>query len=119
MTAQTKTQALIAAAALLTATQEPFKIGDVVVWKDGMQTKSIPDAGQPAVVTQVHATPIRNVSGDVSGTPYFAEPLNIALATFDNDGNGDVLEFQHDSRRFRLATQEDIDAWEKQQAEAE
>lgn len=119
MTAQTNTKALIAAAALLTTQQDAFKVGDVVVWKDGMQTKNMPAVGQPAVVTQIHATPIRDLSADVSGTPYFAEPLDIALATFDNEGNGDILEFQHDSRRFRLATQEDIDDWEKKQAEAE
>lgn len=117
MTAQTKTQTLIAAAALLTAQQDAFKVGDVVVWKDGMSNKRRPAVGQPVAITQAHETPVRPILEEVNGTPYFNEPLDIAVAMFDEDG--DLLEFHQDSRRFRIATQEDIDAWEKQQAEAE
>lgn len=117
MTAQTKTQALIAAAAVLTAQQDAFKVGDVVVLKqDGFDNKRQPEVGQPVVVTKVYETAI--FCDKDTGTPYFNEPLDfVFLTTAASDGS--YIEFHGDSRRFRIATQEDIDAWEKQQAEAE
>lgn len=115
MTAQTKTSALIAAAALLTEQQDAFKVGDVVVWKDGLQNKRVPEYGQPVVVTRAYEAPI--VADRDSGSPYFNEPMDVALFTVDEDG--DAIEMHSDSRRFRIATKEDIDAWDKKQAEAE
>lgn len=109
---QTATQRLIATAALLTAAQEPFKAGDVIVWKSPeLSNKSIPAAGQPAVVTRTFATPV--VAAQSPATVYFNEPLDIAAITFaEDDDDSEALEYHYDSRRFRLATRAEIDAWD-------
>lgn len=114
-----KTSALIAAAAVLTAAQEPFKVGDIVVWKDStMANKAIPKVGQPAVVTRVIADPIVNTTEEAHGTAYYGERNDIALAVFchtTNGGDVGLLEFVHDSRRFRHAMPEEITAWDDKQ----
>lgn len=106
-------QTLISVAETLTAEQSPFKVGDVVVWKKDLAIKGLPTVGQPGVVTRVLEKPLINVCDEVNGTPYFGEPLDIAvsLPLKDTTGKVDVVEFMHDSRRFRLATAEELAAW--------
>lgn len=99
---------LIATAAMLTAPQDPFKAGDVIVWKsEKLMNKKSPSVLQPIVVTRVHDTPLVDRE-EGAGSPYFNEPLDIAALFMDADG--DLLELHYDSRRFRLATQEEINA---------
>ncbi len=105
----TKTQTLIAAAALF----QPLtlKQGDKLVWKDGMCNKRSPEIGQPMIVSQVYTTPRQ---GDPEpGSQYATEIIDFA-AVFIDDGDGDFMEYEYDSRRFRHATMEDLQAWDKE-----
>lgn len=107
----TQTKALIEVAALLTQTQPAFKVGDLVVWKSKpLATKSSPEVGQPAVVTEVLDHPLRSHDSNLIDGPYMMEPLDIRLGVFSDDG--DLIDYPHDSRRFRLATPEEINAWD-------
>lgn len=96
--------ALLAAA--LAPHKEPLQHGDRVVWKDGLKNKKYPDYGQVCIVTRSHSTPVTDSDKD-SGGCYFNEPLDIALGRLDSDG--ELVEYHFDSRRFRLATDEEIE----------
>ena len=74
-----------------------FKKGEVVKWKKGLKNRRLPEENQPAIVIEVLDEPIINSESN-SGTPYFREPLNIALGIIDRDG--DFLIFHYDKRRF-------------------
>ncbi|MBL7785117.1 MAG: hypothetical protein JNM36_04380 [Chitinophagales bacterium] len=79
--------------------QQDLKPGDIVVWKQGMKNKARPAEKEPAVVVEVLKEPIYDTESG-AGTPYFHEPLNIALGLIDDDG--DFLVFYYDSRRLEL-----------------
>ena len=70
------------------------------MWKDGCQNRKRPKAGEFAVVVNVLDNP---VFGDEksSGSPYFREPLDVALMLIDDDGDFTIYHF--DKRRFRHA----------------
>jgi hypothetical protein len=74
-----------------------FKKGELVKWKRGLKNRKFPEENQPAIVTELLDEPIINSESN-SGTPYFREPLNIALGIIDRDG--DFLIFHYDKRRF-------------------
>lgn len=74
---------------------QQLKVGDTVVWRDGLKSAKWPDYGQQCVVTQVLPAPLH--TGE-AGTPIIAEADDIALAFTLPDG--DLVEFLHDSRRF-------------------
>lgn len=77
--------------------QSPLAVGDIVVWKTGLKNKKFPAYGQPVVVTRrLSDALVANTTE--SGTPYFNEPLNIAIGFIDPDG--DFSEFHMDARRF-------------------
>lgn len=94
----TKTQKLTHLAAELLR-KETFKPGDLVVWKDGMRNKK-PAYGEVLVVTEVLDAPIQDSEAG-PGSPYFREPLDIKLASLDQDGY--FIEHHFDSRRLTLA----------------
>lgn len=85
---------------LLEEPERPFCPGDVVVWKEGCQNRKRPKAGEFAVVAHVLDHPVFG-SEDSSGSPYFREPLDIALMLLDDDG--DITIYHFDKRRFRHA----------------
>ncbi|GEM_PF-1251579 len=76
-----------------------FAIGDIVRWKPGLKNKKYPKEGQYAVVIEQLKDAIRQDQRD-SGTPYFREPLDLGLASLDEDG--DLVVFYYDKRRFEL-----------------
>jgi hypothetical protein len=81
----------------LTAPQEPFKPGDVIVYKPGLKNTKIPAYDQPVVVTRVLDEPIFDFEKD-SSSRYFQNPLDIVIGTVAMDN--DFCEFHADSRRF-------------------
>ncbi len=78
-------------------TMNNFSKGQLVKWKLGLKNRNLPLESQPAIVWEVLDKPIiqENVS---SGTPYFREPLDMALALLDK--YGDLVVFHYDSKRF-------------------
>lgn len=92
-----KKEILVALAASLTERQPPFKVGDLVTWKDGLRNKRLDGE---LVVTEVLEIPVFDPV-DNAGSPYFREPLNMKVAYLE--GDGDLVEGHVDSRRFRLA----------------
>lgn len=90
-------QRLIALAASLVEPHAPFKIGDVVTFKEGLRNRHTSNV---MVVTEVLATPVLDPTTH-AGSPYFREPLDLKVSYLDDDG--DLIEGYADSRRFRLA----------------
>lgn len=82
-----------------------FRVGDRVVWKDGLRNRLSPEYGEVVIITRSLAQPIADNERS-AGCGYFNEPLDIAIAKLDSDG--DLVEYHFDSRRFRLATEEEI-----------
>lgn len=74
-----------------------FKSGDLVIWKKGLKNRARPALGEPAIVVQTLETPLRDQAKE-SGTPYFNEPLDLALGLLDEDE--DFVIFYYDRRRF-------------------
>ena len=74
-----------------------FKKGELVKWKKGLKNRKFPEENQPAIVIELLDEPIVNSESN-SGTPYFREPLNIALGIIDRDG--DFLIYHYDKKRF-------------------
>lgn len=87
-------------ASTLIAHQEPLAVGDRVVWKDRLKNKTFPSYGQVCIVTRSLEKPVFDREKG-AGSCYFNEPLDIALARIDSDG--ELVEYHFDSRRFRLA----------------
>lgn len=78
--------------------QQPFKVGDVVVVKNGLNNKRLPDYGEPAVVTSLLPQHTYDDVQDTS-TPYYMEPLTMKIGVlFDGD---QFIEIAVDGRRFR------------------
>jgi hypothetical protein len=77
--------------------QHTLSKGQLVRWKPGLKNRRLPQKNQPAIVWEILAEPIIQTDKD-SGTPYFREPLDIALALLDEDG--DLVIFHYDSKRF-------------------
>jgi len=73
--------------------------GDIVRWKEGLRNKKRPAYDEFVVVLDVLSVPIISKSEGV----YFAEPLDCKLGYVD--GDGDLLTFFFDSRRFEKAVQ--------------
>ena len=78
---------------------DDFKVGDIVVWRNGLRNRNYPDYGVPAIVVEVLSTPLTDESVD-AGSQYFREPLNIRLGIINEDGN--FITYVYDSRRFEL-----------------
>jgi hypothetical protein len=75
---------------------DKFEKGQLVIWKKGLKNKRLPHEKQPAVVVEVLEKPL--YAEYESGTPYFQEPLDIALAMIGE--HDDFIIFYYDSRRF-------------------
>ncbi len=85
--------------------ETPLPVGARVVWKDGLKNRLSPEYGEVAIITRSLTQPIADNERS-AGSFYFNEPLDIAIAKLDRDG--DLVEHHFDSRRFRLATEEEI-----------
>lgn len=82
---------------------EPLRPGDKVVWKEGLRNRRWPAYGKPAIVVDVQDPPVFDAEKN-SASPYFREPLSIALGVFIEDGphRGDFVVWHVDGRRFQL-----------------
>lgn len=81
--------------------EDKIKVGDLVVWKDGLKNRKRPSYAEPAIVISVaddHDDALYD-PGNESGSPYFREPLTIQLGIIDSDGEMSMYYF--DKRRFR------------------
>lgn len=87
------------AMALISAGRETKpKVGDLVVLRDHVaKVYKWPKAGEKCIVTQVISPPWRH---GAFGTSQIAVTHDFAIAFVD--GDGDVVEFAHDSRNFRV-----------------
>jgi hypothetical protein len=74
-----------------------FKTGQLVKWKKGLRNKKSPGEGEPAIVMEVLPVPVCDQSNG-AGTAYFRENLDVILGVLD--GEGDLVSFHFDSRRF-------------------
>lgn len=79
--------------------------GDLVVWKTGLQNRTIPDGDDPMVVLRVLESPVFDEQSPV-GSPYFHEPLDVIVGYFANDGT--MVPAYVDGRRIRHATDEEL-----------
>jgi len=63
-----------------------------------MRVRLLPRYGEPAVVVATLEQPIFDKAAEDSGSPFFREPLDLALGVIDN--YNDFVIFYFDSRRF-------------------
>lgn len=77
--------------------QPAFTIGDIVMFKSGLENKRI--EGE-AIVTEILEPSVLTAS-EYPGSPYFREPLDMKVAYLTPDD--ELIEVHVDSRRFRLA----------------
>jgi hypothetical protein len=77
-----------------------FKVGDIVMWREGMKNRRV-TYGKPLLVVEVLDKPVfdKEKESAGAGSPYFREPLNIVLGELDE--NGDMNCYHHDSRRLQ------------------
>ncbi len=82
--------------------RDAFQPGDVVEWKPSLRNRRWPSYGKPAIVVATLPTPVFDTEGN-SGSPYFREPLDIALGVFIEDGEhrGDFLVWHVDGHRLQ------------------
>lgn len=91
------TQKLLSTTKRFQIEKHTFKEGDLVVWKQGLKHKQVPDYGVPAVVIKVLAEPILDNEAPLA-SPYYREELDVLLGILDDDD--DLLCFYYDSKRF-------------------
>jgi len=80
--------------------RQQFEPGQVVRWKDGLQNKTYPYFDSVAVVIEHRTDPIVNREHE-SGSQYFHEPLDLALAVLVGEEQQFAV-YWFDSRRFEL-----------------
>ena len=66
-------------------------MGNIIIWKDGMKNKRLPEYAQPCIVMRINNPPVYDTD--------IHEFLNIVLG-FITDG--DFLTFSYDSKRFKI-----------------
>ena len=74
-----------------------FKKGDIIVWKDGMKNKRLPEYGQPAIVIKKLDPPIKE-----EDDPTFMEELDITIGFMSEDD--EFFVFNYDSKRFKICS---------------
>ena len=77
-----------------------FKVGDPIVWKDGLSNCVRPFEGEVAIVLETLAEPVR--TSDL-GSPDAGACNDIVIGVLDDDGG--LLHYMMDSRRFQPAPQ--------------
>jgi len=75
-----------------------LKLGDIVVWKEGLTNRRFPRPGTVAIITRIFPHPIIDPKKKDAGSPYFREDLDLVLGVFDSDG--DFVEYHYDKGRF-------------------
>ena len=93
-----ETVARLKACAARLAKPNTFVKGQLVQWKKGLKNKRTPAYGDPVVVIETLAQPLFDQQANSAGSPYFREPLTLVAGELD--GEGDLLCFYYDGRRF-------------------
>lgn len=75
-----------------------FKVGELVVWKEGLKNKRVPKYGRPAVVLEIFEKPIIDEDAPLASR-YYREKLDIKLAFLDSEN--ELVTFHYDSCRFK------------------
>ena len=81
----------------------PFRAGDVVVWKQGLENKAVPFVGMPSVVVSVEDGAPLLCEGPSTDSPYFCEPLDLFVLTEVDEEAPRAVVVGVDSRRMALA----------------
>lgn len=81
-----------------------LKVGDIVVWKDGLRNRLHPAYGQPAIVSAILDPPLTDPEDD-SSTCFYRERLTVVLGVIVR---GSLVEYHFDGRRFRKASAKEI-----------
>jgi len=79
--------------------KDALKVGDIVSWKPGLTNRRYPREGQCGIVTRVFPVPVKDLSKDEAGSPYFNEDITVSVGLLDNDG--DFVEFSYDGQRLQ------------------
>lgn len=79
--------------------QQPFSVGDIVQWKEGLKNKIRPQYGEPCIVIEILNTPIFDNDAPIA-SPYFSERLDIKLGILGE--NAEFFTFHYDKNRFEL-----------------
>ncbi|MGX7002512.1 hypothetical protein [Caballeronia sp. KNU42] len=74
-----------------------FEPGQIVKWKDGLQSRTLPAIGEPAIVIEVLENPVFDSTSD-AGNPAFREALDIRVGCLGTQGQ--ILIFHFSSFRF-------------------
>jgi len=82
-----------------------FRVGDLVMWKNGMRNRRLPNYGQVVIVSAVHDCVLYNAEKS-AGSPYFKEPETIKIAFVDED-DGEFVEFCMDAQRYRKVPEDE------------
>ena len=56
-----------------------FRVGDIVRWKMGLKSRSVPGSDDVAIVTEVFPEPVFDPKSTSAGAPTFREPLTIRI----------------------------------------
>lgn len=81
------------------STQDEFKAGDIVMWKEHLSYMKRPLIGEPAIVTKVLDEPVYEGEERSSGSDLFRMALTIVIAFPEYDGT--LMEYHVDGRRFQ------------------
>ena len=81
-----------------------FKVGDMVVVKEGLSISKFPAVGEPGVVVEVREEPLVSKTKKFT-SPLFNVPLDVAVGVICPHGHFEVFWF--DSRRLRPVTEAD------------
>ena len=65
-------------------TKTDFHVGDIVRWKMGLKSRSVPGSDDVAIVTEVFPAPVFDPKSTSAGAPTFHEPLTIRIGFFPN-----------------------------------
>lgn len=74
-----------------------FRAGDLVQWKPGLKSTTLPEYGEPMLVVEALEAPVTDGVAN-TGSPYFRQPLDLVCARIDLDG--DLVMYHFDSRRL-------------------
>jgi len=80
-------------------TSPTFKPGDVIVWKEGMSNKNIPEYDIPGIVINNFYPALQDHDTEVVST-YYNDILDIQVGFITKEN--EFIIFAHDSRRFKV-----------------
>lgn len=72
-----------------------FNVGDIVVWKDGLKNKRVPEYGQPGIILAKHTPPLKDDDEAI-----YYEELDITIGFISDED--EFLAYNYDSNRFMV-----------------